>query len=59
MSSRMLAIVLSTLLAITLPLFSAATQAADAATNLLKLHQLRLAAQKSLGDFYMFNAMRG
>ncbi|MGG5872917.1 hypothetical protein [Pseudomonas peli] len=59
MSSRMLAIVLSTLLAITLPLFSAATQAADAATSLLKLHQLRLAAQKSLGDFYMFNGMEG
>ncbi len=59
MSSRMLAIALSTLLAITLPLFSAATQAADAATSLLKLHQLRLAAQKSLGDFYMFNGMEG
>ncbi|PTS83511.1 hypothetical protein DBR00_13430 [Pseudomonas sp. HMWF032] len=57
MSSRMLAIVLSTLL--TLPLFSATTQAADAATNLLKLHQLRLAAQKTLGDFYMFNGMEG
>lgn len=59
MSSRMLAIVLSTLLAIALPLFSAATQAADPASNLLKLHQLRLAAQKTLGDFYMFNGMEG
>ena len=59
MSSRMLAIVLSTLLAIALPLFSAATQAADPATDLLKLHQLRLAAQKTLGDFYMFNGMEG
>jgi hypothetical protein len=59
MSSRMLAIVLSTLLAITLPLVSTATQAADTATSLLKLHQLRLAAQKSLGDFYMFNGMEG
>jgi hypothetical protein len=36
MSSRMLAIVLSTLLATTLPLFSAATQAADAATNVTR-----------------------
>ena len=59
MSSRMLAITLSTLLAITLHLFSAATHAADAATSLLKLHQIRLAAQKSLGDFYMFNGMEG
>ena len=59
MSSRLLAIVFSSLLAITLPLFSAATYAADAATSLLKLHQLRLAAQKTLGDFYMFNGMEG
>lgn len=59
MTSRMLAIVLSTLLAATLPLFSATLQAADAATSLLKLHQLRLATQKSLGDFYMFNGMEG
>lgn len=59
MSSRMLAIALSTLLAISLPLFSAASQAADPASSLLKLHQLRLAAQKSLGDFYMFNGMEG
>jgi hypothetical protein len=59
MSSRMLAIVLSTLLATALPLFSGTTQAADAASNLLKLHQLRLFAQKTLGDFYMFNGMEG
>ncbi|WP_339082494.1 hypothetical protein [Pseudomonas sp. TMP9] len=59
MSSRMLAIVFSTLLAFTLPLFSATTYAADAAVSLLKLHQLRLAAQKTLGDFYMFNGMEG
>lgn len=59
MTSRMLAIVLSTLLAATLPLFSATLHAADAATSLLKLHQLRLATQKSLGDFYMFNGMEG
>lgn len=59
MSSRMLAIILSTLLAVTLPLFSALSQAADTANSLLKLHQLRLAAQKTLGDFYMFNGMEG
>ena len=59
MSSRMLAIFLSTLLASTLPLISTSSQAADAATNLLKLHQLRLATQKTLGDFYMFNGMEG
>jgi len=59
MSSRLLAISLSTLLAVTLPLSSVAAQAADAASNLLNLHQLRLAAQKSLGDFYMYNGMEG
>ncbi|MFP6849326.1 MAG: hypothetical protein VCA57_11535 [Pseudomonas sp.] len=59
MSSRMLAIALSTLIATALPLFSGATQAADAASSLLKLHQLRLSAQKTLGDFYMFNGMEG
>lgn len=57
MSRRMLVIVFSTLLALTL--FSAATQAADAASSLLKLQQLHLAAQKSLGDVYMFNGMEG
>ncbi|MBM7060956.1 hypothetical protein JQX08_09585 [Pseudomonas sp. UL073] len=32
---------------------------ADSADNLLKLHQVRLAAQKTLGDFYMYNGMEG
>lgn len=59
MSSRMLAIVLSTLFASTLGLFSAAAYAAESATSLLKLHQLRLASQKTLSDFYMFNGMEG
>lgn len=59
MSSRMLAIVLSTLLASTLSLFSVTSHAADPAPSLLKLHQLRLAAQKNLSDFYMFNGMEG
>src|SRR5690606_16082977 len=32
-------------------------QATDPANSLLKLHQLRLVAQKSLGDFYMYMGM--
>jgi len=59
MSSRLLAVTLSTLLAVTLPLASTLVHAADSASNLLSLHQLRLAAQKSLGDFYMYNGMEG
>ena len=55
MSSRLLAISLSALLV----LFSTTSHAADPANNLLELHQLRLAAQKSLGDFYMYNGMEG
>ena len=52
MTSRLLAILLSTLL--TLPAFASQTSPAD---SLLKLHQMRLAAQRSLGDFYMYNGM--
>jgi hypothetical protein len=59
MSSRLLAISLSALLAITLPSFGAATQATEAAGNLSELHRLRLAAQKSLSDFFMYNSMEG
>lgn len=59
MSSRMLVIAMSALLAVASPFFSGSAQAADTPTNLLKLHQLRLATQKTLGDFYMFNAMEG
>ncbi|MDA8483064.1 hypothetical protein NNO07_08275 [Pseudomonas resinovorans] len=55
MTSRLLAILLGTLL--TLPAF-ASTQTSPA-DNLLKLHQMRLAAQRSLGDFYMYNGMEG
>ncbi|MBB4819458.1 hypothetical protein HNP29_002848 [Pseudomonas alcaligenes] len=57
MTSRTLAILLGTLL--TLSTFAIPAQAADPATSLLKLHQMRLAAQKSLGDFYMYNGMEG
>ncbi len=59
MSSRPLAICLSALLMIATPLLSTAAQAADAGSSLLTVHQLRLAAQKSLGDFYMYNGMEG
>ncbi|GLZ85487.1 hypothetical protein Pres01_15380 [Metapseudomonas resinovorans] len=55
MTSRLLAILLGTLL--TLPAFASAQ--ASSADNLLKLHQMRLAAQRSLGDFYMYNGMEG
>ena len=59
MSSRsLLAVSLSALLALS---FSPLACSADVDTpnELLQLHQLRLAAQKSLGDFYMVNAMEG
>lgn len=59
MSSRsLLAVSLSTLLALS---FSPFAYSADvnAPDELLQLHQLRLVAQKSLGDFYMINAMEG
>ena len=60
MSSRsLLAIALKFLLVFSLPSYAANVEPTDAADNLLKLHQLRLAAQKSLGDFYMYNGMEG
>lgn len=59
MSSRLLALSFCALFAVALPAFAAAPQAAAPETNLLKVHQLRLAAQKSLSDFYMFNGMEG
>lgn len=60
MSSRsLLAIALKFLLVFSLPSYAANVEPTDAAGNLLKLHQLRLAAQKSLGDFYMYNGMEG
>jgi len=60
MSSRLLAISLSALLAILAsPITTAQTTSPSPASSLLKLHQLRLAAQKTLGDFYMYNGMEG
>lgn len=55
MTSRLLAILLGTLLA--LPAFGSSPP--PSADSLLKLHQMRLAAQRSLGDFYMYNGMEG
>ncbi len=59
MSSRLLAVSLSLVLTTLLPLGATAANSATGSDNLLKLHQLRLAAQKSLGDFYMYNSMDG
>lgn len=60
MSSRsLLAIGLNILLAFSLPSLAYSAEADNSASSLLKLHQLRLAAQKSLGDFYMYNGMEG
>lgn len=57
MTSRLLAILLCALFI--LPAWTSSAHAADPATSLLKLHQMRLAAQRSLGDFYMYNGMEG
>ena len=60
MSSRsLLAIALKFLIAFSLPSFAYSAETASSADSLLKLHHLRLAAQKSLGDFYMYNGMEG
>ncbi len=59
MTSRPLAILLSLVLTALLPLGAHAATPAAGTDALLKLHQLRLAAQKSLGDFYMYNSMDG
>ena len=60
MSSRsLLAIGLNILLAFSLPSLAYSAETDSSANSLLKLHQLRLAAQKSLGDFYMYNGMEG
>lgn len=57
MTSRTLAVLLGTLLSFFC--LVSPSQAADPGTTLLKLHQMRLAALKSLGDFYMYNGMEG
>jgi hypothetical protein len=57
-SRRSLAFSLSALLVFLFALVSPSLLAAPA-DDLLRLHQLRLATQKSLGDFYMYNGMEG
>ncbi|MDO8332921.1 MAG: hypothetical protein Q7T02_03000 [Pseudomonas sp.] len=60
MSSRsLLAVSLSALLAFSFSSLAYSANISNESEELLKLHQLRLAAQKSLGDFYMLNAMEG
>jgi ActR/RegA family two-component response regulator len=59
MSSRsLLAVSLSALLTFSFSSFAYSAETA-APSELLQLHQLRLTAQKSIGDFYMLNAMEG
>lgn len=58
-SRRSLAFPLSALLAFLFAFLSPLTLNAAPADDLLRLHQLRLATQKSLGDFYMYNGMEG
>lgn len=57
-SRRSLAFSLSALLVFLFAFVSPSLLAAPA-DDLLRLHQLRLATQKSLGDFYMYNGMEG
>ncbi|CAE6909861.1 hypothetical protein JLK41_08150 [Ectopseudomonas khazarica] len=58
-SRRSLAFPLSALLVLLFTLLSSPLLNAAPADDLLRLHQLRLAMQKSLGDFYMYNGMEG
>lgn len=58
-SRRSLAFPLSALLVFLFALLSTPLLSAAPADDLLRLHQLRLAIQKSLGDFYMYNGMEG
>lgn len=58
-SRRTLALPLSALLTLLLSTLFAASSFATPADDLLRVHQMRLATQKSLSDFYMYNAMEG
>ncbi|MFT5780825.1 MAG: hypothetical protein ACI9EB_000182 [Pseudomonas sp.] len=60
MTSRsLLAVSLSALLTFGFSSFALSADANGSSQELLKLHQIRLIAQKSLGNFYMLNAMDG
>ncbi len=58
-SRRSLVFPLSALLVFLFTSLSPSLLSAAPADDLLRLHQLRLATQKSLGDFYMYNGMEG
>ena len=58
-SRRSLEFPLSALLVFLFTLFFPPLLSAAPTDDLLRLHQLRLATQKSLGDFYMYNGMEG
>ncbi|MGQ7958842.1 hypothetical protein ACUTAF_14245 [Pseudomonas sp. SP16.1] len=58
-SHRSLASPLGVLVALLLGIAASPLLAAAPADDLLRLHQLRLATQRSLGDFYMYNGMEG
>ena len=58
-SRRSLAFPLSALLLFVFTSLSSTLLSAAPADDLLRLHQLRLATQKSLGHFYMYNGMEG
>ena len=55
MSRRPLTLLLSTLLFIATPL----PARADAPGDLLNLHQMRLAAQRSISDFFLLTSTEG
>lgn len=60
MTSRsLLAVSLSALLALSFSSFALSADAKNPSEELLKLHQIRLIAHKSLGNFYMLNTMEG
>lgn len=58
-SRRSLAFSLSVLLVFLANFAFSPSLSATPSEDLLHLHQLRLATQKSLGDFYMYNSMEG
>ncbi|GIZ13360.1 hypothetical protein [Pseudomonas sp. NCCP-436] len=56
---RSLVLPLSALLVFLFAFFYPTLPQASPADDLLHLHQMRLALQRSLGDFYMYNSMEG
>lgn len=56
---RLLFISLGALLAFSLPSFAYSEKLSGSTESLLKLHQFQLAAQRSLGSFYMYSYLEG